>query len=189
MPDAPAWGWKNDHPVVNMKWEDADAYAKWAGTVLPTEAQWEKAASWDDRKKQKRKFPWGEDFNSSLLWCSKDKRADAGSTAPAGAFQAGSSPYGILDMAGNVYEWCADWYFENIYKIAPKHNPVGQGSSYRRVLRGGTWFDNSQDHFRSAHRYGGAHTHGFNGGGSVASCLRDKHQEMPAEVQSNKEMR
>jgi len=101
MPMPPSWGWKEDHPIVNVTWDDAKAYADWAGVALPTEAQWEKAAGGTDG----RVYPWGKTFDASKAVCSVWSRRS--STAPVGSIPAGASPYGCLDMAGNVWEWCS----------------------------------------------------------------------------------
>jgi formylglycine-generating enzyme required for sulfatase activity len=146
MPDPPKWGWKDDHPIVNVTWGDAKAYADWAGASLPTEAQWEKAARGTDG----RIFPWGNDWDSSKLWCSVSEERHA--TAPAGSFLEGASPYGALDMAGNVMQWCADYYGEDYYMSSPAKNPTGPEQSKTRVLRGGSWFAYSEEYFRCDNR-------------------------------------
>jgi formylglycine-generating enzyme required for sulfatase activity len=148
MPDAPPWGWHDDHPIVNVSWDDAKAYAKWAGVSLPTEAQWEKAARGTDG----REYPWGNDWDASKCRCSKTQFGDAGSTSPVGSYPAGGSPYGCLDMAGNVCEWCADRYGQDYYASSPARNPTGPESGDRRVLRGGSWNDYNATLFRSAFR-------------------------------------
>ena len=128
---------KENHPVVNVSWNDAVAYAQWAGARLPTEAEWEKAASWDDIKKEKRVYPWGKDFDASKC---NTFESGIGDTTPVGKYSPqGDSFYGVADMAGNVWEWCADWYDENYYKNSPKENPKGPASGTERVLRGGSW--------------------------------------------------
>ena len=126
MPDVPSWDWKDDHPIVNVTWDDAAAYAKWAGAALPTEAQWEKAARGTDG----RMYPWGNEWDVA-------KCVSGVELAPVGSIPAGASPYGALDMAGNVWEWCADWY--GSYAAAPAKNPTGPANGTSRVLRGGSW--------------------------------------------------
>jgi len=132
---------KENYPVVSMTWEDAAAYAQWAGGRLPTEAEWEKAASWDDAKQEKRVYPWGNDFDATRCNASESK---IGGTTPVDKYSGkGGSFYGINDMAGNVWEWCEDWYDADYYKSSPARNPKGPDSGYAHVLRGGAWnFDN-----------------------------------------------
>ena len=134
MPAAPDWGWIDTHPMVNVSWTDAKAYSDWAGVVLPTEAQWEKAARGTDG----RVYPWGNDWDAAK--CSNSVGAThPGKTSPVGAFPAGASPYGCLDMAGNVWQWCADWYGADYYTTSPAKNPTGPSTGTGRVLRGGSW--------------------------------------------------
>jgi formylglycine-generating enzyme required for sulfatase activity len=123
--------------VVYVTWDDAMAYCEWAGTRLPTEAQREKAASWDDAKKAKRRYPWGDEFDANKC---NTRESGIGDTTPVGKYSPqGDSAYGVGDMAGNVWEWCVDWYAEDYYKKSPEKNPEGPDSGQYRVFRGGAW--------------------------------------------------
>jgi formylglycine-generating enzyme required for sulfatase activity len=127
-------------PVVGVSWYEAAAYAIWLSQKtgknysLPTEAQWEKAARGIDG----REYPWGNDFDKKLC---NSYECKLGRTSPVGIFPKGESPYGCLDMAGNVYEWCSDWYGGDYYKKSPKKNPQGPENGFACVLRGGCWLD------------------------------------------------
>jgi formylglycine-generating enzyme required for sulfatase activity len=152
------------HPVVEVSWFGAQAYCAWIGRRLPTEAEWEKAASWDDVTKVKYVYPWGNDFacgngnfddetqiNSYVVPGGPNCDGFA-RTSPVGNFPTGVSPYGLLDMAGNVWEWVADWYDATQYSHSARSNPMGPEPGTERVIRGGSWLVNNFE-IRSAYRY------------------------------------
>ena len=125
-----------DYPVVHVTWEQASNYCAWVQRRLPTEAEWERAARGDDF----RNFPWGDEPPNET-YANFDSLV--GDTSRVGSYAAGASPFGALDMAGNVWEWVADFYGTDYYKSSPEQNPTGPATSstYLRVIRGGSFQD------------------------------------------------
>ncbi len=148
-PDSTIEG-RMDHPVVLVSWDDADAYCRWAGKRLPSEAQWEKAARGVATDGSGQRYPWGDAFDSARA---NTRESGRGDTAPVGSFSPqGDSPCGASDMAGNVWEWVADWYGSDYYAQSPSANPPGPATGTSKVLRGGSWpFD--EVYARIAFRY------------------------------------
>ena len=142
MPKAPRWKWRDNFPMVNVTWHDAMDYATWAGRQLPSEAQWEKAARGTDG----RVYPWGNKQDKSRT------TFDVRQPATVGSRPSGASPYGCLDMAGNVWEWCADYFRVDYYGTAPSHNPLNTGISQARVLRGASWSSSNWSFLRASYR-------------------------------------
>jgi formylglycine-generating enzyme required for sulfatase activity len=122
-------------PVTGVSWYEAAAYARWDHCRLPTEAEWEYAARGDDG----REFPWGDDPPDKARMNYADDNFDphVGHPTPVGVYPRGRSPWELDDMAGNVWEWCADWYAE--YSAEAAKDPRGPSEGDRRVLRGGSW--------------------------------------------------
>lgn len=134
-------------PVVGVTWDDAKNYCEWVGARFPTEAEWEKAARGTDA----RTFPWGNQEQDCTLGNYVVQDAECvGSPAEVGSYPGGASPYGVLDMAGNAFEWVADWYAADYYADSPARNPQGPESGIFKVARGGSW---ARDEVSAADRH------------------------------------
>jgi formylglycine-generating enzyme required for sulfatase activity len=139
----------NDYPVLFVNWFQARAFCEWRGARLPTEAEWEMAASYDPVQETQLRYPWGDAFDGTRLnYC--DQRCPAANrdteyndgnrdTAPVGSYPDGRSPLGVYDMMGNVMEWVADWYAPRFYASSTDTNPMGPTEGEFKSLRGGSW--------------------------------------------------
>jgi formylglycine-generating enzyme required for sulfatase activity len=135
-----------DQPAVGLLWWEADAYCRWVGKRLPTEAEWEKAA----RGAEGRRYPWGDTWDATRA---NTAESGLGTVTVVGSFPSGASPYGVLDMAGNAAEWVADTFDPGYYKYAPERNPLGPDVVLDHGLRGGSWAsprEHAQTFFRDS---------------------------------------
>lgn len=150
-----------NHPMSGVSWHDVQAYCRFFGLSLPTEAQWE----WAARGPEGRRYPWGNQWDPRR--CSNKGTPGADFfTFPVGSFPNGASWCGALDMAGNLAEWCEDWYSETYYAVSPTVDPRGPATGTKKIWRGGyCWGD--ADECRSASRFA---SEPDNDGGS--GCLR-----------------
>ena len=149
MPKPPAWDWIPDHPMVNVSWDEAKAMADWAGMRLPTEAEWEYAACGGEAYPI---FPWGDTYKDELSWSSVKEQRDK--TAPVSrTSNTFVNAFGLSDMAGNVFQWCFDWYDPKYYASSPEENPQGPTTGKDKILRGASWYSyTTSTSFRCAGR-------------------------------------
>jgi formylglycine-generating enzyme required for sulfatase activity len=131
-----------NYPVINIALIMAESYCFWADRRLPTEAEWEKAATWDEIEQRKDPYPWSTDMDCSMAnYKDSEFGSCVGDTMPVGSYINSGNAYGIFDMIGNVWEWTADWYDENYYANSPYENPKGPENGTLKVMRGGSFIN------------------------------------------------
>ena len=170
-PKMPAYKPEDSHPILGVTWDEAVRYCEAVGGRLPTEAEWEFGARGTDG----RRYPWGSQWpppsgGANVRDEAYKRKYDNGTfvagyddgwaeSSPAGNLEGGSSPWGLFDMAGNVGEWCSDWFDAGYYSLSPKVNPRGPASGQGRVVRGGAFINlNDPSIYRGAFRNSGAPT-------------------------------
>ncbi len=151
----------DNHPIIYVPWAGAQAYCRWRGKRLPTEAEWEAAAGWDAARKAKLRWPWGNDVERPGA---NIEGIGAGAPKPVGSFSTDRSPAGVLDMGGNVSEWVFDWYKVDYYRVSDATDPTGpthrRGAGTGRVVRGGS-YANTRREARTADRQHRSAAYGY----------------------------